>query len=96
VKDIAAEPMAKRVSNIYLSGKADGSPKSAKQWQLLPDCELLLVTSCNEAGCNSYSGGELNNTESDKNNKEPRSIKRKRPSLSQDGLIYKKPKPYLQ
>jgi hypothetical protein len=84
---VAAELIAKRVSNIHLSGKADGSLRSAERRQLLSDCELLLATSRNEAGCNSYSGGELNNTESDKDNKKLYPIKRKRPSLSQDGLI---------
>jgi hypothetical protein len=54
-----------------------------------------LLQAINEAGCNSYSSNELNNTESDKDNRKIRSIKWKRSSSSQDGPIYKKPKPYL-
>jgi hypothetical protein len=93
---MAAEPAAKSIGDIHLSGKADGSPRSAERRQLLPDYAPLPVISHNKAGCDSYSGGELNNTESDKDNKEPRPIKRKRPSSSQDGPMYKKPKPRLQ
>ena len=79
---MAAEPTAKRVSDIHLSSKADGSLRSAKRRQLLPDRALLLATSRDEAGCDNYSGGELNNTESDKDNEEPRPMKQKRLSLS--------------
>jgi hypothetical protein len=82
VKGIAAEPTAKRVSDTHLSGKACGSPRLAERQQLLPDHELLLVISHNEAGCDSHSGDGLNNTESDKDNEEPRHVKRKQLSLS--------------
>jgi len=96
VKDVAAEPTAKRFGDTHLSGKADGSPRSAERRQLLPDREPSPATSRDEAGCDSHSGGELNNTESDKDDEEPRPMKRKRPSSSQDGPMHKKPKPRLQ
>jgi hypothetical protein len=55
-----------------------------------------LSQAINEAGCDSHSGDELNNTKSDEDDGKPRPIKRKRLSSSQDGLMHKKPKPYLQ
>jgi hypothetical protein len=55
-----------------------------------------LSQAINEAGCDSHSGDELNNTESDEDDGKPRPIKRKRPSSSQDGPMHKKPKPRLQ
>ena len=98
VKGVSAEPTAKRVGDTHLSGKADGSPRSAtgKRRQLLSDREPSPATSRNEAGCDSHSGGELNNTESDKDDEEPRRMKRKRSSSSQNGPIHKKPKHCLQ
>jgi hypothetical protein len=93
---VAAEPTAKRVGDTHLSGKTDGSPRPAKRQQLLPDREPSPATSHDEAGCDSHSGNELNNTESDKDNEEPRPMKRKRPSSSQDGPMHKMPKPRLQ
>jgi hypothetical protein len=57
---------------------------------------ITVATSHDEAGCDSHSGDELNNTESDKDNEEPRPMKRKRPASSQDGPMPKKPKPRLQ
>lgn len=96
VKGIVAEPTAKRVSDTHLSGKACGSPRPAERQQLLPDRVPSPATSHNEAGCDNHSGDELNITESGKDNEEPRPMKRKRPSSSQDGPIHKKPKPRLQ
>jgi hypothetical protein len=96
VKGVAAEPTAKRVGDTHLSGKADGSPSPAERRQLLPDREPSLATSHGEAGCDGHSGDELNNTESDEDDEEPRPMKRKRPSSSQDGPMHKKPKPRLQ
>jgi hypothetical protein len=78
---VAAEPTAKRVSDTHLSGKADRSPRPAKRQQLLPDRESL-ATSHDEVGYDSHSGDEINNTESDKDNKEPRPMKPERPSSS--------------
>ncbi|PVH70373.1 hypothetical protein DL98DRAFT_597880 [Cadophora sp. DSE1049] len=82
VKSVAAEPTAKRVGDTYLSGTADGSPRPAKRRQLLPDREPSLATSYDEAGCDSHSGGELNNTESNEDDEESRPMKRKRSSSS--------------
>lgn len=96
VKDVAVEPTAKRVSDTHLSGKADKSPRPAERRQLLPDREPSPATSRDEAGCNSHSDGELNNTESDEDDEEPRPVKRKRPSSFQDGSMHKKPKHRLQ
>ena len=93
---MAVEPTAKRVNDTHLSGKADRSPRPAERQQLLPDREPSPATSRNEAGCDSHSGGELNNTESDKDDEEPRRMKRKRSSSSQNGPIHKKPKHCLQ
>lgn len=61
-----AELIAKRVSDTYLSGEVDGSLRLAER----------------QAGCDSHSGDKLNNSKSDKDNKEPRPIKRKQPALS--------------
>jgi hypothetical protein len=66
-----------------------------REQQRLPNRDLSLVTGHNEAVCDSYSDGELNNTESDNNNEELRLVKRKRPSSSHDGLIQKKHKYYF-
>jgi hypothetical protein len=96
VKGVAAKPTAKRVGDTHLSGKADGSPRPAERQQLLPDREPSPATSHDKAGCDSHSSDKLNNTESDKDDKEPRPMKRKRPSSSQDGPMHKKPKPRLQ
>jgi hypothetical protein len=93
VKGVAAEPTAKRVGGTHVSGKAGGSPRPAERQQLLPDREPLPATSHDEAGCDSHSGDGLNNTESDKDDEEPRPVKRKRLSSSQDGPMHKKPKP---
>lgn len=59
------------VGDIHLSGKADGSPRPAERLELLPDHKTSPATSHDEAGCNSHSGDELNNTESDKDAEEP-------------------------
>jgi hypothetical protein len=95
VKGVAAEPIAKRVGNTHLSGKVDGSPRPAERQQLPLGREPSPATSHDEAGCDSHSGDRLN-TESDKDDEEPRPIKRKRPSSSQDGPMHKKPKHRLQ
>ncbi len=63
--------------------------------QLLPNRDPSPATSHDEAVCDSHSGDELNNTESDKDSEEPRPIKRKRTSSSHDGPMHKKPKPRL-
>jgi len=63
--------------------------------QLFPSRDPSPATSYNEAACDSYNDDELNNTESDKDGEELCPIKRKRLSLSQDGLMHKKPKPCL-
>ena len=47
-------------------------------------------------GYDSNSDVKLNNTESDEDDEEPYPMKRKRLSLSQDGLMHKKPKYRLQ
>jgi hypothetical protein len=82
VKGVAAEPTAKRVGDTHLSSKANGSPRPAERQQLLSDREPSPATSHDEAGCDSHSGDELNNIESDKDDEEPRLMKRKRPSSS--------------
>jgi hypothetical protein len=96
VMGVVAEPTAKRVGDTHLSGEVDGSPRLAERQQLLPNREQSPATSHDEAGCDSHSGDELNNTESDKDDGEPRPMKRKRPASSQDGPMPKKPKPRLQ
>jgi hypothetical protein len=80
VMGVPAEPMAKRVGDTHLSGEVDGSPRPAER----------------QAGCDSHSGDELNNTKLDKDDEKPRPMKRKRPASSQDGPMHKKPKPRLQ
>ncbi|KAF4633410.1 hypothetical protein G7Y89_g4703 [Cudoniella acicularis] len=74
-----ADPVNKR--EAPLSRSVDLSVKTVLS-RLLPNRDLSLATSHNEAVCDSHSSDELNNTESDKDNKEPRPIKRKRLSLS--------------
>ncbi len=96
VKGVAAEPTAKRVGDTHLSGKVDGSPRRAERQQLLPNREPSPAASHDEAGCDGHRGDELNNPESDKDDEEPRPMKRKLPASSQDGLMHKKPKPRLQ
>lgn len=81
MKDMAAESTAKKV-DTHLSGKADGSPRPIERQELLLDRKPSSATSHDKVGCNSYSGNGLNNIELDKDDEEPRSIKRKRPSLS--------------
>lgn len=90
---MAAEPTVNRVDDTHLCGKADGSPRPTKRQQLLPDREPSPATSHDKAGCDSHSGNELNNTESDKDGEEPCPMKRKRLSSFQDSLMHKKPKP---
>jgi hypothetical protein len=96
VKGMAAEPMAKRLRDTNLSGKADGSAIPAERQQLLPDREPSPATSYDEAGYDSHSGDELNNTKSDKGDEARRPIKRKLSSSSHDGPMHKKPKTRLQ
>jgi hypothetical protein len=69
------------------------APMQLKVWPRASARELSRAI--NEAGCDSHSGDELNNTESDEDDKEPRPMKRKRPSSSQDGLTHKKSKHLL-
>ena len=70
------------VAAVVTAERASGSPRPANGQQSLLNLNLLLEPSYNEAGCNSDSDGELNNTESDEDDKEPRLMKRKRLSSS--------------
>ncbi|PMD21111.1 hypothetical protein NA56DRAFT_703789 [Hyaloscypha hepaticicola] len=80
-----------QASRAHLSGSAGLSVKPVPSW---PD--PLPATSHDEAVCGSHSGDEPNNNESDKDGEQPRPMKRKQPSSSQDGPIHKKPKLRLQ
>lgn len=84
---------AERVGDTHLSSKEDGSPRSAERQYLLHNRDPSLEPSKVEAGSDNHSGGELNNTESDEDDKEPRPMKRKkRPSSSDDNLTPRKRK----
>jgi hypothetical protein len=78
------------VAVIVTAERASRSLRPANGRQSLPNLDPLIKPSHNEAGYDSDSDVELNNIESDEDDEELRPIKRKRPSSSQDGLIYKK------
>jgi hypothetical protein len=86
------------VAPVVTAERAGGSPRPANGQQSLPNLDPSPEPSHNEAGSRSDrdSDSKLNNTESDKDDEEPRSMKRKRPSSSQDGPMHKKPKHRLQ
>ena len=84
------------IAIMVTAKRANGSPRPINGQQSLLNLDPLLEPSHNEAGCDNDNDVKLNNTESDKDDKEPRPIKRKWPSSSQDGPIHKKPKHRLQ
>jgi hypothetical protein len=92
VNDVATAVTAERVGDTHLSGKEDGRPRPAEPQQSLPNRDLSLATSHDEAGSDSHSDDELNNNDSDDDDEEPRPTKRKRPSSSCDSPIHKKRK----
>ncbi|KAF8846608.1 hypothetical protein BDZ45DRAFT_423262 [Acephala macrosclerotiorum] len=79
-----------------LDWEADSMAPMQRAQQLLPNRNPSPATSHDEAVCDSHSDNELNNTESDEDDEEPRPVKRKRPFSSQDGPMHKKPKHRLQ
>jgi hypothetical protein len=91
-KDNRTQQEVNVVAVVVTAERAGGSLRPANGQQSLPNLDPLLEPSHNEAGCDSDSDGELNNTESDEDDEELRPMKRKRLSSSQDGLMYKKPK----
>jgi hypothetical protein len=80
------------ITIVVTAKRANRSPRPANRQQSLPNLNPPLEPSYNKTGCDSDSNIKLNNTKSDKDNKELGPIKRKRLSLSQDSLMYKKPK----
>ncbi|PVH70467.1 hypothetical protein DL98DRAFT_133862 [Cadophora sp. DSE1049] len=96
VNGVAAALTAERVGDAHLSGKEDGSPRPAERQQSLPNSDLSPEPSQEGAGRDSRSDDELNNTDLDDDEEEPRPMKRKRPSLSCDGPMHKKRKHRLQ
>jgi hypothetical protein len=65
------------VAVVVTAERAGGSPRPANRRQSLPNLDPLLKPSHNEAGCDSDSDVELNNTESNEDDEESRPIKRK-------------------
>jgi len=84
------------VAPALTAEREDGSPKSAERQQSLPNRDPSPEPSQDGAGSNPHSDDELDNPDSDEDNKKRRLTKRKRPSLSCDGPIHKKRKDHLQ
>lgn len=95
VNDVAAAVTAERVGDPHLSGKEDRRPRSAKRQQSLPNRDPSPEPNQDAAGSDSRSDDELN-TDLDDDDNEAHPMKRKRPSLSCDGLMRKKRKHRLQ
>jgi hypothetical protein len=75
VNVVAPAVTAERVGDAHLSGKEDGSPRSAKRQQSLPNRDPSPEPSQDGAGSDSHSDDELNNTDSDEDDEEPRPMK---------------------